>query len=67
LLSGGVRSLPQVPWWDADRRAAPAGVATASRRTRTEGYASIGVPPSCFYSSMIRKSGIRFSEKIMLH
>ena len=45
-LSGGVRSLPQVPWWDADRRAAPAGAATASRWMRTEGYASIGVPPS---------------------
>jgi hypothetical protein len=24
-LSGGVRSLPQVPWWDAGRRAHPAG------------------------------------------
>ena len=22
-LSGGVRSLPQVPWWNAERRAAP--------------------------------------------
>ena len=34
-LSGGVRSLPQVPWWNADRRArdasraaVPAGAAT---------------------------------------
>ena len=38
---------------------------------RTEGYASIGVSPSCLYSSMIRKmpapdlirGGIRFSDK----
>jgi hypothetical protein len=26
-LSGGVRSLPQVPWWNAERRAAPEGAA----------------------------------------
>ena len=31
-LSGGVRSSPQAPWWDADRRAVPAGAATASRQ-----------------------------------
>jgi len=29
-LSGGVRSLPQVPWWNADRRARDASRAAAS-------------------------------------
>jgi hypothetical protein len=29
-LSGGVRSLPQVPWWDAERRARDASRAAAS-------------------------------------
>jgi hypothetical protein len=30
-LSGGVRSLPQVPWWNADRRARPQAEGGASR------------------------------------
>jgi hypothetical protein len=37
-LSGGVRSLPQVPWWDAERRArrkaraVPQGTAVIEQR-----------------------------------
>ena len=33
-LSGGVRSLPQVPWWNAGRRARPKRKGGASRLLR---------------------------------
>ena len=32
-LSGGVRSLPQVPWWNAERRARPDGRAPCREGT----------------------------------
>ena len=58
-LSGGVRSLPQAPWWNADRRAAPSCVLPRKRgrmkvgaepRDERGGYgtASIGVPLPVF-------------------
>ncbi len=39
-LSGGVRSLPQVPWWNAERRAAPSCVLP-----RMRGRMKVGVAP----------------------
>ena len=45
-LSGGVRSLPQVPWWNAERRARRK--ARAARKRGGYGTAPIGVPLS-FY------------------
>jgi hypothetical protein len=51
-LSGGVRSLPQVPWWDAERRAAPScvlprnGVPVAqARRGALRGRMKVGAVP----------------------
>ena len=53
-LSGGVRSLPQVPWWNAGRRARPKRKGGASRLypwralcaacVQVVDYASAGVP-----------------------
>ncbi len=39
-LSGGVRSLPQVPWWNAERRAAPSCVLP-----RMRGRMKVGAAP----------------------
>jgi len=39
-LSGGVRSLPQVPWWNADKRAAPSFFLP-----RTRGRMKVGAVP----------------------
>ena len=36
-LSGGVRSLPQVPWWNAERRAAPSCVSPQRVPSRSDG------------------------------
>jgi hypothetical protein len=48
-LSGGVRSLPQVPWWNAERRARRK--ARAARKRGGYGTAPIGVPLSFFLAS----------------
>ena len=49
-LSGGVRSLPQAPWWNADRRARPAGRAAVPAGTATWKTAPAGVLlPFCFF------------------
>ena len=65
-LSGGVRSLPQVPWWNAGRRARPKrkggasrlSVARPVRRLRAVvDYASAGVPLPFFFCTVIARSG----------
>jgi hypothetical protein len=46
-LSGGVRSLPQVPWWDAERRA-PSDEGAPHRKMRRLRNTPFGVPLSFF-------------------
>ena len=43
-LSGGVRSLPQVPWWNAGRRARPKRRGGASRLSVAPLRAGRGIP-----------------------
>src|SRR5580704_660038 len=61
-------SLGQEPWWNAHRRARFAKRAP-HRKVRRYGSASVGVPLPflSFVQSMTRKSGYRFSDKVMLH
>ncbi len=57
-LSGGVRSLPQVPWWNADRRARDASRAAVPAGTATWNIASAGVPLAfCSWSMIEPKTG----------
>ena len=65
-LSGGVRSLPQVPWWNAGRRARPRaegrrkppfrGAPRTPLACRSWNTASAGVPLPFFYLFVARMS-----------
>jgi hypothetical protein len=46
-LSGGVRSLPQVPWWNADRRAHRNPMRAALATARRIRLTFVGVPDPC--------------------
>ena len=54
-LSGGVRSLPQVPWWNAERRAAPSCVLP-----RMRGRMKVGAAP-CREARRLRNNVFRRS------
>src|SRR5580698_7140574 len=76
-LSGGVRSLPQVPWWNAGRRARPKRKGGASRLLRgapcaplayrSWNTASAGVPLPFFYFVIARSGATKQSRTSPLH
>ena len=65
-LSGGVRSLPQVPWWNAGRRARPKRKGGASRLLRGAPCAPLAyrswttrLPAFRFLSFVCRKRAVK--------